>query len=126
MFSGSRLVSSTTPGCDTGIFAARSASATPRPASTSTTSRARPPAAIAGPRRFWSSYAPAVPSVTTRHARELARVERHDARRDAVEAPGRAGQHPRARDHDEGDREADQAQARVAGAVHEKTTVLLP
>ena len=39
-FSGSRLVSSTTPGCDTGILAARSASATPRPASISTTSSA--------------------------------------------------------------------------------------
>jgi hypothetical protein len=63
VFSGARLVSSTVSGCATGIAQWRSASATPRPASTSTT-RAPSPTAVAGPRRSGFSFAPPVPTST--------------------------------------------------------------
>ena len=64
MFSGSRLVSSTVAGWEAGTRAARSDSATPRPASTST-SVSSTASAVAGPRRLWSSCEPPVPSVNT-------------------------------------------------------------
>jgi hypothetical protein len=64
VFSGIRLVSRTVFGWWTGISAARSAPAIPRPASTSSTSS---PFAttVEGPSRHWFSKVPPVPTVIT-------------------------------------------------------------
>ena len=64
VFSGIRLVKRTVFGCWTGISAARSAPAIPRPASTSSTSSPFA-TAVEGPSRHWFSKVPPVPTVIT-------------------------------------------------------------